>query len=79
MEWLFSSAELDRAWWKVRTDFSLENVTYQIMIDCFLGLAKFSRLFNITSAALAANLSVHFGVPEQVVSDTRLQFSCEVF
>lgn len=80
MEWLLSSAELDRAWWKVRMDFfSLKNVTYRIMIDCFSGLAKFSRLFNITSAALAANLSVHFGVPEQVISDTRLQFSCEVF
>lgn len=30
-------------------------------------------------SALAANPSVHFGVPEQVISDTRLQFSCEVF
>lgn len=60
-------------------------MTYPKMIDCVSGFAEFSRLFNIISVAVVERTktllhpSVHFGVPEQVISDTRLQFSCEVF
>lgn len=56
------------------------------MIDCFSGLAKSSKLFNIAPAAVVVRTKtllqltcIHTGDPEQIISYTRLQFSCEVF
>lgn len=56
------------------------------MIDCFSGFAKSSRLFNITPAAVVERTKtllqltcVHTGDLEQIMSYTRLHFSCEVF
>ena len=82
-EMLISHDVPDSPWAKISTDlFYLDHKSYMVTVDYFSGFFEIDRLYDLKVSTVIRKLKTHtarYGIPDEVLSDSGLQYTSREF